>query len=422
MESNEPTIKNKLSRYIVTGALILGVFVSGVLTGTSYGMRAIIRGENVSAVNSVTSLFSPAQNTTVSFDQFWEVWEKIQEKYVYKPVADTDLFYGSMIGLVQSLGDPYSVYMPPAKAEEFRQDLSGEFFGIGAEVGLKDSKVTVIAPLPKSPAEKAGLRAGDVIIMVDGNDVSGKGIDEVITQIRGPKGTVVTLTILKVGAATATEIKITRDVITVPTATWSMKEGNIAYLRVSYFNDTTWGEFDKIAKEITDKKAKGIVLDLRSNPGGYLDTSVKVASEWISSGVIVYEKLNDGYRDQFTADSGKHRFVGIPTVILVDEGTASGAEIVSGALQDYGVAQLVGNKTFGKGSVQDFEYFPDGSALKLTIAEWLTPHERQINKLGIEPDITIEKMFVQKEGTDGTSPDHFDDIGLAKALELLQKK
>ena len=418
----EETKKAKFSRSLIVGSLILGVFVSGVLTGTSYGMRALLRGESPSPVNAVTHLFSPAKNTEVSFDQFWEVWKKIQEKYVYKPVADADLFYGSMIGLVQSLGDPYSVYMPPAKAEEFRQDLSGEFCGIGAEVGLRDGKITVIAPLPKSPAEKAGLRAGDVIILVDGNDVSGKGIDEVIGEIRGRKGTAVALTVLKVGATNPTEIKIIRDVITVPTVTWSMKDGAIAYLRVSYFNDTTWSEFDKIVKEITDKNPKGIVLDLRSNPGGYLDTSVKVASEWVNSGVIVYEKLNDGYRDQYTAESGKHRFVGIPTIILVDEGTASGAEIVSGALQDYGVAQLVGNKTFGKGSVQDFEYFPDGSALKLTIAEWLTPHERQINKLGIEPDIKIEKMFVQKEGTDGTSSDHFDDIGLAKALELLQKK
>ncbi len=414
--------KTRFSRMIVVGALIVGVFVSGVLTGTAYGMRALLRGENTSAISSVADLFSPADDVDVSFEQFWNVWKKIQEKYVYKPVADTDLFYGSMVGLVQSLGDPYSVYMPPAKAEEFRQDLSGEFFGIGAEIGLKDGKVTVIAPLPDSPAERAGLRTGDVVLMVDGKDITGKPLDEVITQIRGPKDTTVALTIIKSGTQTAREIQITRDVITLPTVSWNMKEGNIAYLRVSYFNDTTWGEFDKIAKEIARKKPSGIVLDLRSNPGGYLDTSVRVASEWVSSGVIVYEKLNNGISDQFTAADGKHRFVGIPTIILVDEGTASGAEIVAGALQDYGVATLVGNKTFGKGSVQDFEYFSDGSALKLTIAEWLTPHERQINKLGIEPDIAIEKMFVQKEGTEGSTPDDFEDKGLQKALELLQKK
>lgn len=420
MEPNESTHKGKFTRYIVTGTLILGVFVSGVLTGTSYGMRALLHGNSVSAITNVTNLFSKSENPNVSFDQFWEVWKKVQEKYVYKPVSSTDLFYGSMVGMVAALKDPYSVYMPPVKAEEFKRDLSGEFFGIGAEIGLKENRVTVIAPLPDSPAEKAGLKAGDVILMVDGKDIAGKPIDEVITLIRGPKDTVVALTVAKAG--TAKEVKITRGVITVPTVTWSMKERSIAYIRISYFNDTTWNEFDKAVPQIIAKSPKGIVLDLRSNPGGYLDTSVKVASEWVSSGVIVYEKLNDGFRDQYTADSGRHRFVGIPTVVLVDEGTASGSEIVSGALQDYGVATLVGSKTFGKGSVQDFEYFPDGSALKLTIAEWLTPKERQINKVGIEPDEKIEKMFVQKEGTDGTSPDHFDDKGLERALEILQKK
>ncbi len=422
MELNQPTRKEKFLRFALTGALILGVFVSGVLTGTSYGMRALLRGNSVSAITNVTNLFSHSDTTNVSFDQFWEVWKKVQEKYVYKPVTSTDLFYGSMVGMVAALKDPYSVYMPPVKAEEFKRDLSGEFFGIGAEIGLKETRVTIIAPLPDSPAEKAGLKAQDVIIMVDGTDIAGKPLDEVISLIRGPKDTVVTLTVVKQGSQTPKEIKITRGVITVPTVTWNVKDGSIVYMRISYFNDTTWNEFDKAAREIVAKKPKGIVLDLRSNPGGYLDTSVKVASEWVTSGVIVYEKMNDGFRDQYTADAGKHRFVGIPTVILVDEGTASGSEIVSGALQDYGVATLVGTKTFGKGSVQDFEYFPDGSALKLTIAEWLTPHERQINKVGIEPDETIEKMFVQKEGTDGTSPDHFVDKGLERALELLQKK
>ncbi len=422
MDSSESYKKNKFSRFIVTGALIIGVFVSGVMTGTSYGMRALLRGDSAYASSTITSLFSSSQSTSISFDQFWQVWRKVQEKYVHKPVSDADLFYGSMVGMVGALNDPYSVYMPPVKAEEFKRDLSGEFFGIGAEIGLKDGKVTVIAPLPDSPAEKAGLKVGDVILLVNGGDIAGKPIDEVIGQIRGEKGTVVTLTIIKKGSETPVEMKITRDVITVPSIKFEMKNNNIAYLRIFAFNDSTWKEFDKAAKEIEAKNPKGIILDLRSNPGGYLDTSVKVASEWVNSGVIVYEKLSDGGSDQYTADSGKHRFVGIPTVVLVDEGTASGAEIVSGALQDYRAATLVGNKTFGKGSVQDFEYFSDGSALKLTIAEWLTPHERHINKLGIEPDEKIEKMFVQKEGTDGSSPDHFTDKGLERALEILQKK
>ncbi len=420
MEENQS--KKRFMRGFVTAVLIVGVFVSGVFTGTSYGMRAILRGDKAFAASGVSDLFSQSNESTISFNQFWTVWKKVQEKYVHKPVNDVDLFYGSMVGMVGALNDPYSVYMPPVKAEEFKRDLSGEFFGIGAEIGLKNNAITVIAPLAKSPAERAGLRAGDVILLVDGNDVSGKSVDEVVTLIRGEKGTPVKLTVLSEKSSSPREITIVRDVITVPTVDWSMKEKNIAYLRISYFNDTTWNEFDKAAKEIQTKKPAGIVLDLRSNPGGYLDTSVKVASEWVKSGVIVYEKYHDGSEDQYTADGSKHRFAGIPTIVLVDGGTASGSEIVSGALQDYGLATLVGSKTFGKGSVQDFEYFPDGSALKLTIAEWYTPHKRQINKVGIEPDQVIEEMFVQKEGTEGTTSDDFTDKGLEKALELLSKE
>ncbi len=420
MEPEEKVTKHKFFKSFVTGILIVGVFVSGVFTGTSYGMRAILQGDRSFTVSAVSDLFSQSNESSISFEQFWNVWRKVQEKYVYTPVNEVDLFYGSMVGMVNALNDPYSVFMPPAKAEEFKRDLSGEFFGIGAEIGLKNGAITVIAPLAQSPAERAGLRAGDTILLVDETEVSGKSVDEVVTLIRGEKGTSVKLTVLSEKSSTPREITIVRDVITVPTVTWSMKDADVAYLRISYFNDTTWNEFDKAVKEIKAKKPRGIVLDLRSNPGGYLDTSVKVANEWVESGPIVYEKYHDGSEDQYSATGGTPRFQGIPTVVLVDGGTASGSEIVSGALQDYGLATLVGSKTFGKGSVQDFEYFADGSALKLTIAEWFTPRKRQINKVGIEPDHVIEEMFVQKEGTEGTTSDDFIDKGLEKALELLR--
>ena len=218
------------------------------------------------------------------------------------------------------------------------------------------------------------------------------------------------------------DIEIMRDNIDLPSIKWEDKGNGIIYLRVSFFNDNTWGEFDKAVKDIMLKSPKNIVLDLRGNPGGYLDTSVKVAAEWLTKdqGVVVSEKMNDGTTKEYKSNEGKHRFVGIPTIILVDEGTASGSEIVTGALQDYAIATVVGKTTYGKGSVQEFEILPDGSALKITIAEWYTPKNRQINKVGLEPDVVLETdMFVQKENTKGDKADDYIDKGMEKALEII---
>lgn len=333
---------------------------------------------------------------------------------------DVELFYGSIEGLVNGLGDPYSIYFSPKKATEFATDLSGKFGGIGAEIGLRDKEVTVIAPLKDSPAEKAGLKSGDKILTIDGVDTHTLSLEEAISNIRGDQGTEVLLGVTSNGFETLREVKVVREVINVSSIDWTMKEKNIVYIRISYFNENTWNEFDTAVKEILLKAPAGIILDMRNNPGGYLDASVKVAAEWVKRGTIVSERFNDGKEDTYDANLGKHRFTGIPTVVLIDEGTASGSEIVAGALQDYGVATILGQTTFGKGSVQEFEILPDGSALKLTIAEWFTPQGRQINEIGIEPDQKIEKMFTQIEGTDGTREEDFIDNGLNKALEILE--
>ena len=334
---------------------------------------------------------------------------------------DVDLFYGSLQGIVDSLGDPHSSYFPPQPAKEFAEGLSGAFEGIGAEIGIRNDQLIVIAPLPESPAQQAGLKPGDKVLAINGEETMGIALDKAVSKIRGPKGTQVKLTITRDGLKEAQDITVTRDTIKVPTVTWEMKDGRVAYLRIGYFNEQTWTQFDKAVKEILAEAPEGIALDLRSNPGGFLDTAVRVASEWVESGPIVKEKFVQDKKNEYITQ-GQHRFKGIPTVILVDEGTASGSEIVAGALQDYGIAKLVGKKTFGKGSVQDFEVLPDGSALKLTIARWYTPNDRQIDQKGIDPDVIIEgEMFEKKKDAKGESKEDFDDKGLEKALEMLKK-
>lgn len=393
----------------------LGIFAAGVYIGRVIAIqdRIFDEGGHVD-IQEVIDLYSKTRSKDVSFDQFWDVWDRIHDQYVEEP-DDVALFYGALEGLVEGLDDPYSVYLPPTDATAFAKDLAGEFEGIGAEIGIRDEQLSVVAPLPESPAEKAGLRAGDVILAIDGKETFGMSIEEAVINIRGEKGTPVILTITHNGLDTLREVEIIRDTINVPTVIWEMQDDDIGYLRVSHFNQETWNEFDKAVKELLLESPKGLVLDLRSNPGGFLETSIDVASEWVESGVIVSEGAPEGEKRMYRT-RGRHRLATLPTVVLVDQGTASGSEIVAGALQDHDIAQIVGVQTFGKGSVQDFEILPDGSALKLTIARWFTPDDRAIDGEGIAPDVIVEEMFTfPAEGEEGEPVDN----GLAKAREIL---
>ncbi|MEK7473457.1 MAG: S41 family peptidase [Patescibacteria group bacterium] len=374
---------------ILLAGIGLGVFVgrAGIgapSTSVATTGQGRVLGIGQSAPASVSS--------NVEFKVFWETWELLKEKYYKQPIDDKTLFYGAMSGLADSFGDPYTQYFEPKGAEEFQEALSGKFSGIGAEIGSKEGRITIVAPLPETPAERAGLRAGDLIMAINGTSTEGMTVEKAVSLIRGEEGTQVTLTIFRPsnGEGEAFDVSITRAVIRVASVRLKWPEADIAHIEVINFNDDTRIRFEETVTEALAKDPKGIILDLRNNPGGYLDIAVSMAGEWVGNDIVLKERQQGKIIEQLRG-TGRHRFAGIPTVVLVNKGSASAAEIVSGALQDHGVATIVGEQTFGKGSVQDYINLSDGSAVKITIAEWLTPNERTINETGLEPDILIER-------------------------------
>ncbi|MFH0814839.1 MAG: S41 family peptidase [Candidatus Falkowbacteria bacterium] len=317
-----------------------------------------------------------------------QLWQIIKQGYLRADSADPQkMYYGALMGFVAGLGDPYTMFFDPELTKEFEIEIEGTFTGIGAEVGLRDGQVTVIAPLPASPAEKAGLKPNDKILSIDGKETLGMSLDEAIKLIRGKKGTVVKLLIIR-EAKSPFEVSIARDDIKIKSAKWKILDNNILYLAIHNFNGDTRDLLDQMLKSVDAATLKGMVLDLRNNPGGLLDSSVDVASLWIDNKVVVQEKAADQKIINYET-KGKAKLKNVKTIVLVNGGTASGAEILAGALQDYKIAKLVGEKTFGKGSVQTFLKLENGTALKMTIAEWLTPNGRQIDKVGIEPDNNV---------------------------------
>ncbi len=410
-------IKKPVALYLVIILMVLGLGL-GFLAGDFYQQKIIsngLTGEKVK-YGQVSNKNEPVPDylkKDTNFNLFWEVWQKIQELYIDRPVGETQLLYGALSGLVSSMGDPYSIFMPPEPAKEFTDDLKGKFEGIGAELAMRDNLITVVSPLPESPAEKAGLKAGDKIVEVNGESTEKMTLNEAVLKIRGKKGTAVKLKVFRDKDGAFHELSIIRDVIKIVSVTWEMKEGEIAYLKITNFNEDTDERFRQAVNEIVLKNSKGVILDLRSNPGGYLDRSVTIASYWLPLGqVVVQEEDAEGIKKQHLAN-GSAQLKNYPAVVLVNRGSASASEIVAGALQDWGAAQVVGETTFGKGSVQTLADLSDGSAVKLTIARWLTPKGRQINVSGIEPDVKIE--LTEEDFKNGKDPQ------LEKAIELLTK-
>lgn len=331
---------------------------------------------------------SRTSGANVDFGMFWDVWRMVEQQYVDQPVADEDLYYGALQGLVWGLGDPYSTFFTPEMAKEFAQELEGSFFGIGAEIGLDDGgSVVVIAPLPGTPADEAGVKAGDHILFIDETDTAGMSVTEAVQLIRGDKGTKVVLTMYREGTPEPFDIEIERDEISVDSVTWEVREDGIAVITVTMFNEDTVRLFDKAVKEMLAAGSDQLILDLRNNPGGFLDGAITLAGYWIDGQTVVIEEVR-GERQEFPA-GGPNKLANIETVVLVNGGSASASEILAGALQDLNKAELIGEQTFGKGSVQEYHELADGSAVKITVARWLTPLGRSIDEEGIAPDQVI---------------------------------
>lgn len=383
---------------------------------------------------TVISKEPPQSVGTFDLALFWQSLEKLQNLYYDKSALDPQkLLNGAISGMFQSLGDPYTVFLPPTQNTDFKQGLAGQFEGIGAELGLRDKQIIVVAPLDGSPAEKSGIKAQDAILKVDGKETDGWTLSQAVEKIRGPKGTEVVLTILSKGEKEPVEIKILRDTITIKSVTsWIKKikdvekikiektlkaseDQKIAYVRLSQFGDNTNKEWLSVANALSleldkDKSIKGVILDIRNNPGGYLGDAAFISSEFLRSGIVVIQDKGNGERSKYSV-SRKGLLLDIPLVVLINKGSASASEIVAGALRDHSRAKLIGETSFGKGTIQQAEDLGGGAGLHITIAKWLTPKETWVNGKGLTPDIAVLLNEKEKDR----------DTQLEKAIEELVK-
>ncbi|MFH0776746.1 MAG: S41 family peptidase [Patescibacteria group bacterium] len=366
--------------------LALAAFSGGFEAGDFYAQKSsLVESANPDLL--ANSKIADQLDTT-TFD---EVWQTTKAKFVDVEKLDSQkMFYGAMKGVVASLGDPHSEFLDPTESEEFLDSLSGELTGIGAEVGMRDEILTIVSPLRSSPAEKAGLLPGDKIFKIDGELSSEFTLFEAIKKIRGPIGTSVKLTIFRGQEVSPREITIKRDLIEIESVSTEMRKDGIAVVTVNTFADNTADEFAKKLSELALKNPKGIVLDLRFNGGGFLDAAIAMTSNLLVSGdvVSIHER---GKPDQSVPVSGAALLPETPLVVLINEGSASASEIMAGALQDAKRATILGEKSFGKGTVQELiSDFSDGSTLRITVAKWFTPSGRDIDKVGIEPDVEVK--------------------------------
>lgn len=376
-------------RKVIVGAVLLVILTFSATVG---GFLYLLRLNSSDLVSTV---------------KFFRALQIVKSRYVEDVPTDT-LMTGAIKGMVASLGDPHSIYMDAKMFKEFMIETEGSFGGVGIVVGMKDKALMVVSPIEGTPGDKAGIKSGDRILKIDGQDTKDMALDEAVNKIRGPEGTQVTLNISRAGEPPK-DYTMTRSNIQIKTVSGKMLPEKIGYIRISMFNENTANDFIRKYQDLEKEGMKGLILDLRDNPGGLLDESVKVADKLVPKGPIVSVVTRDGHRETHSSTLESVKY---PLVVLVNGGSASAAEIVSGAVQDTGAGTLVGTKTYGKGSVQTLMRLGSGDAVKLTIAKYLTPADRSINGVGIEPDVKIEP----------SDRESGKDIQLDKAIEIIKSK
>lgn len=403
--------------------LLVGTFSGGLVAGW------FLHGGAAAAAPQLETAPLPVQSTPVAgnnppaqsspesleelFEPFWEAWDIVHREFVEQPLDDEALMRGAIRGMMEALGDEHSSYMDPDEYRQSTMPLDGEYEGIGAYVDTSGEYLTVVSPMRDSPAEKAGLRPGDKIIAVDGEDMTGVDGSLVLRRVLGPAGTKVTLTIQREGEPEPFDVVITRAKITLKSVEYEMLDGNIAYVKLSDFGEQTTRDLRAALRDLLNDNPKGLILDLRNNGGGYLQTAVQVISQFVDEDVVMLIEKGDGTREAVRSMPGGLA-TEIPLVVLVNEGTASASEITAGAIQDYDRGTLVGTTTFGKGSVQTWVPLNNNQgAVRVTSSRWLTPKGRQINGVGLEPDIVVELTEEDVEAE--------RDPQLDKAIELLNE-
>lgn len=392
--------------------IVLGVFILGIF----FGYKHRPESDKVAHILHMDPELAQASDE-VDMEPFWKVWNLLNEKSPEATsVSNQDRIYGAISGLVASFKDPYTVFFPPAETKSFQESIQGAFEGVGMEVGIKDDILTVIAPLKDTPAYKAGIKSGDKILKIDDVVTSDLSVDQAIDKIRGKKGTTVKLTIFRTGEQNSKEISIVRDTIAIPTLDTNKRDDGIFVISLYNFSANSAELFRTALKEFSNSGSDKLILDMRGNPGGFLDAAIDMASWFLPEGDVVVsedfgtnEKKTDHFSKGYNVFSDK-----LKMVVLVDGGSASASEILAGALQDHKRATLIGEKTYGKGSVQELLPVTDDTALKVTIAKWLTPNGISISKQGLTPDIEVKLSESDIKNK--------NDAQMNKAVEFLLKK